>query len=903
MTHSQTARLSAALADRYRIERELGEGGMATVYLAEDLKHDRKVAIKVLKAELAQMLGKDRFLAEIRTTAKLQHPNILPLFDSGEADGFLFYAMPYVEGETLRERLAREVQLPVDQSLDLIRKVASALDYAHQQGIVHRDLKPGNILLSSGEPLVADFGIALAVQHAGGSRMTQTGLSMGTPHYMSPEQASGDRSLDPRSDVYALGCVLYELLSGDPPFSGSNAQAILARILTTLPNRVTVQRPTVPPHVDAAIARSLEKIPADRFTTAADFRKALDDPSFRHSTVSHIETRDAAPVVVRRKSGPLVPVLGTALVLALAIAAVGWLRSEPVTGVPSQRYRIELDLNSTGGSAALAISPDGRRLAHVGAAGLQVRSTSSLDSRVIPVPDMVRSLVFSPDGESIAFTLGSGTDDGVAVVQLDGGTPIVVAAPAGGVSPWNAWSEDGFIYFVAEDGELLRVPESGGDIGPALPALGSREPFYLASVPGYPGLLLGATREDDGSLQLNVLDIPENRVNPIEEIASGLAPLFAGGMLFWVAPNRDLMARPFDPERAAFMGPATALAQGVVVGNVAVSNSGVVIFRAGGSVSETQAGRGGELLGWVDRSGEVTPLDDRLAQNVDDFDGVALSPDEDFIASVVQVGADGAQDRSDRILIYDVTGESWFYLTLQGERNYQPRWMPDERVAFITQHDERELIRAQRYDRTDQPETLFETQAYIASFTVTDEGRRLAVALEPTDRTPELRQGIYLVDAASGDMTPFLTAPYHHWGPEISPDGRWLAYVSLESGRPELYVQAFPDRSRPYPISAGMGYGHRWSRDGTELFYLGEGSVLMSARLDFTEGVRVVERETLFSEIPRFELAMGEAGAAFDVSESQGLLATVEAAGSSDVGMLPTVITDVFKEIAGGGSR
>jgi tRNA A-37 threonylcarbamoyl transferase component Bud32 len=898
-----SSRLSAALADRYRLERQLGEGGMATVYLADDLKHDRKVAIKVLKAELAQMLGKDRFLAEIKTTANLQHPHILPLFDSGEADGFLFYAMPYVEGETLGERLAREVQLPVDQSLDLIRKVASALDYAHQQGIVHRDLKPGNILLSSGEPLVADFGIALAVHHAGESRMTQTGLSMGTPHYMSPEQASGDRSLDPRSDVYALGCVLYEMLSGDPPFSGSNAQAILARILTTLPSRVTVQRPTVPPHVDAAIARSLEKIPADRFATAADFRKALDDPSFRHSTVSHIETRNAAPVVVRRKSGPIVPVLGIALVFALVMAAVGWLRPEPVTGGPSQRYRIELDLGSTGGSPALAISPDGRRLAHVGAAGLQVRSTSALDSRVIPVSDLVRSLVFSPDGEAIAFTLGAGTDDGVAVVQLDGGTPIVVAAPDGGVSPWNAWSEDGFIYFVSEDGELLRVPESGGDIEPALPALGSREPFFLASVPGYPGLLLGATLEEDGSVQLNVFDIPADRVIPIEEIASGLAPLFAGGMLFWVAPNRDLMARPFDPERAAFMGPATTLAQGVVVGNVAISNSGVAIFRALGSVSETQSGRSGENLGWLDRSGEVTPLDDRLAQNVRDFDGLALSPDENFIVTSVQVGEDMAEDRSDRILVYDVAGESWFYLTLLGERNFLPRWRSQDRVAFITDLGERNLIRSQRYDRTDEPETLFETEAYILSFSVADAGRTLVVALEPTGRTPDLDQGIYLVDAASGDMTPFLTAPYQHFMPEVSPDGRWIAYVSVESGRPELFVQAFPDRSRPYPISAGEGYAHRWSRDGTELFYLGEGGVFMSARLDFTEGVRVAERENLFSERPRFELSRGEAGALFDVSERQGLLAIVEAVGSSGTGMLPTVITDVFREMSDGGSR
>ena len=226
-------RLNAALEGRYTIERELGEGGMATVYLATDLKHNRNVALKVLKPELAAVVGAERFLAEIETTANLTHPHILPLFDSGEADGFLFYVMPHIEGESLRERIDREKQLGVDDSVAITQKVAGALDYAHEHGVVHRDIKPGNILLSAqGEPLVADFGIALAVAQAGAGRITETGLSLGTPHYMSPEQATGDRDVDPRSDVYALGCVLYEMLSGQPPFSASSAQAVLVKILT-----------------------------------------------------------------------------------------------------------------------------------------------------------------------------------------------------------------------------------------------------------------------------------------------------------------------------------------------------------------------------------------------------------------------------------------------------------------------------------------------------------------------------------------------------------------------------------------------------------------------------------------------------------------------------------------------
>src|SRR5688500_15246491 len=240
------SRLELALADRYRIERELGAGGMATVYLAQDVRHHRKVAVKVLRPELAAAIGAERFLAEIQTTANLQHPHILPLFDSGQADGFLFYVMPFVEGESLRERLDREQQLPVDEAVEIARSVASALQYAHERGVIHRDIKPANILLSRGEPLIADFGIALAVSQAGGGRVTETGLSLGTPHYMSPEQATGDQRIGPQADVYALGCVLYEMLVGEPPYSGSNAQAVLGKIIAAGAPSAVQHRPTIP---------------------------------------------------------------------------------------------------------------------------------------------------------------------------------------------------------------------------------------------------------------------------------------------------------------------------------------------------------------------------------------------------------------------------------------------------------------------------------------------------------------------------------------------------------------------------------------------------------------------------------------------------------------------------------
>jgi serine/threonine protein kinase/tetratricopeptide (TPR) repeat protein len=278
-------RLAKALADRYRVERALGEGGMATVYLAQDLKHDRKVALKVLRPDLAAVLGAERFVQEIKTTATLHHPNILPLFDSGEADGdefgrgspgsFLFYVMPYVEGETLRDKLNRETRLGIEEAVRITTEVADALDYAHRHNVIHRDIKPENILLQDGRPLVADFGIALAVSEAGGARLTETGLSLGTPAYMSPEQATGDRSLDGRSDCYALACVLYEMLSGDPPFVASSAQAIIARHVTDTAPPIATVRPDVNDNVSKAIARALSKAPADRFDSVVAFAAAL----------------------------------------------------------------------------------------------------------------------------------------------------------------------------------------------------------------------------------------------------------------------------------------------------------------------------------------------------------------------------------------------------------------------------------------------------------------------------------------------------------------------------------------------------------------------------------------------------------------------------------------------------
>jgi len=306
-------RLQEALADRYAIERELGVGGMATVYLAHDLRHDRSVALKVLRPELAASLGTERFLREIRTTAQLTHPHILPLHDSGEAAGFLYYTMPYVEGESLRDRLSREKQLPLDDALQITRDVADALGYAHALGLVHRDIKPENILFEAWHAVVSDFGIARAVSAAGTARLTETGLAIGTPQYMSPEQAAGEADLDGRSDLYSLGCVLYEMLAGQPPFAGATADSLVRQHLAAEPPSITIVRPAVSAHVAAALQRALAKTPADRFATAAQFAEEL--------RASAAITPPPA-VVTRPRVRRVAALLGGLLVVAAGVAAL-----------------------------------------------------------------------------------------------------------------------------------------------------------------------------------------------------------------------------------------------------------------------------------------------------------------------------------------------------------------------------------------------------------------------------------------------------------------------------------------------------------------------------------------------------------------------------------------------------
>jgi len=336
-----TERLSTALADRYRIERELGQGCMATVYLAEDLRHKRKVAIKVLLPELGAVVGAERFLREIETTANLRHPHILPLYDSGSAGEFLYYVMPLVEGESLRARLDREKQLPIADALLIAREIADALSYAHARGVVHRDIKPENVLLEGEHAVVADFGIARAFSAAGGERITQTGMSVGTPLYMSPEQALGDAELDGRSDLYSLACVLYEMLGGQAPFTGPTAESIVRQRLVADAPPITNLRPAVPAAVADALQRALARNPADRFNPVAQFSAAIESrPTSSSSLSPSADVQPGASGVSASVRGTRLAWVSGAIVVLVVVVALGWAYQRRTAGAPAGKASV-----------------------------------------------------------------------------------------------------------------------------------------------------------------------------------------------------------------------------------------------------------------------------------------------------------------------------------------------------------------------------------------------------------------------------------------------------------------------------------------------------------------------------------------------------------------------------------
>ena len=572
-------RLNTSLEGRYAIERELGEGGMATVYLADDLKHERKVALKVLKPELAAVVGAERFLAEIKTTANLQHPHILPLFDSGEADTYLFYVMPYIEGETLRQRIDRERQLPVDEAVGIAKAVAEALDYAHRQNVIHRDIKPENILLHEGNPLVADFGIALAVQQAGGGRLTETGLSLGTPYYMSPEQATADRDPGPQSDVYSLASVLYEMLTGEPPHSGTSAQAILGKILTSDPVRPTELRRSVPPHVEAVVLRCLEKLPADRLSSAADFAEGLDKPG----KVEFGRGMGTEPTRARR-GGWLSWTIAAGAVVGLAVTLLGRIGSSTEFASATLRAVLELPSDAYLVTPNLSITPDGRRLVVHGfidgRQSLLVRDLDDILFRPLADTEGVSDPAISPDGRWVSHRSG----DGLMKTPVAGGPSVVLDADSRwGLGHWTA--SDTLYYSRSYRSGIWRVGAEGGNpemLTSPDEERGELSHWWPQLLPDGEHVLFTAFRTPIDRAEIVALSLTTGEQRVI--LSGGVHGRYVSTGHLLYAREEALLAVPFDLDRMEVTGdPVTVVSDLAMehpdgLGGYTVSATGTLVY-------------------------------------------------------------------------------------------------------------------------------------------------------------------------------------------------------------------------------------------------------------------------------------------------------------------------------------
>ena len=844
------ARIGAALADRYRIERELGAGGMATVYLAHDIKHDRKVAVKVLKPELAAVLGAERFVVEIKTTASVSHPHILPLFDSGTADGFLFYVMPFIEGETLRDKLNRETQLGIDEAVKITREVADALDYAHRHGVIHRDIKPENILLHDGRPMVADFGIALAVSAAAGGRMTETGLSLGTPHYMSPEQATAEKEITARSDIYSLGSVLYEMLAGQPPHLGGSAQQIIMQIISQDATDVTEHRKAVPPHVADAVAVALQKLPADRFESAKAFADALGDErtsAGARRAGARTATGAAAPSSTRRTA-----IRVAALVLAgaaLGVLAAVALRPREDAEI-TRRLVVPFAAGdeaavTPGAFGSLAASPRGNVFSYagVGANGqqqLRFRSWDRATLAPIVLPPSACCVDFSPSGDSIAYLSGPHR---AWVQRLAGGAPLLVAdSGVGSVSDGLSgldWAADGNLYVSGATG-VLRVASDGssteqitryadaGDVAftAVLDVLPGAEAAVVAVVPA---LTVGS---DPTLITIGILDFETGRV---ESITRGVQATYASsGHLVIVRFNGVLAALPFDIDALRATGPEVELPDTATFWEMAIAADGSLIYDRSAAADPA--------LAWVARDGTARDVEHSISGFLSN---ARISPD----GRQILVGSTTGNETPQWLL--PIAGGDARLVTSENVEGFRAAWRP--RHSTIT-YLQGALVPGAL------PSRLLEQSL--------DGLREPTVIARPDPRvlghhtwSPDGRWLIFRTDdgePGNGDILAFrpgvdsvavavAATAAEELSPAVSPDGNWIAYSADASGSREIYVSRFPpQRGGQVRVSTAGGVSPVWRRNGRELFYFDGASNLVAVLVETSPTFRAGAPRRLF---------------------------------------------------------
>ncbi len=827
---------------------------MATVYLAHDLRHDRHVAVKVLHPELAAVIGGARFLAEIRTTAHLQHPHILPLFDSGEAGSFLFYVMPYLAGDSLRARLQREKQLAIGEAVRIASEIASALDYAHRHDVIHRDIKPENVLFHDGRAMVADFGIALAASKASGGRLTQTGMSIGTPAYMSPEQALGEREITARSDVYSLGAMTYEMLVGQPPFTGPTAQAIIAKLLTALPERPRDARKSIPPHVEDAVLAALEKLPADRFGTAAAFADALGTgvssgghdgtrlrPEYR-SVLPHRARRDA----FRRRAF----LLGAPLLLLFAGAA-GWmlhgaLRTAPIPAP----VRMAFALGVPGvDRSSLEISPDGRRVMQVvsdsnGVDRIVIRDLGSTEIVAVSGSEGAVDPVFSLDGEWISFN----ADGKLRKVPTRGGPAVDLAdsASVGG----GAWAPDGAVIFTRDGRGLWTVPSTGGAPRQLTTLDTGRQEFnhwYPQVLPNGKAVIYTSYATPIARASIQAYDLKSRRKSVLVEGAV-FGRYAASGHLLYVRDGA-IFAVPFDAKTLTVLGTPVPVQDDVAwiatdgLGGFSVASNGTLAYL---KASEWNVER---RVVWSDRTGREQPA----LPGPGAFAEPRLSPDERWIVVTV------TEPRRE-LWLYEIGRGVLTPLSRTANAAFNAIWTPDSRsVVYAHENPAYDLHRIPIDGSAPNAPVVASRWDKFAS-AISPDGRSIAyVENNNSDRIFIAR----LDDTVA--PRPLTSSGVSERSAAFSPNGQWIAYEELAHGQPNVYLIALNGSGARRQVSVDGGEQPRWTRGGREIAYR-RGSAVMAVPVDPTTG-QVGKPTELFRKGQPDRLGGGRT-LAYDVSAS-----------------------------------
>ena len=824
---SRATAFATAVSTSYRVERELGAGGMATVYLAEDLKHHRNVAIKVLHPELSAILGPERFLKEIELTASLQHPHILPLFDSGSADGLLFYVMPFVEGETLRSRLEREQQLPVGDAVQIAAEVADALAYAHDRGVIHRDIKPENILLQDGHALVADFGIALAVQSAGGTRLTQTGLSLGTPAYMAPEQAMGEKRVDARADIYALGAVTYEMLAGEAPFAAPTAQAIVARVLTETPRPLSGLRPSVTPQVDAAVATALAKLPADRFPSARAFAEALRGSSTAWAPAT-------AGTVPTMRGARWLPWL--VAFVAVGVALWSWLRPRAQHVTPPSRLAVLAPgIGGSGGATLqrqLALTPDGGTIIYdvVATNGNNYLVRQSLDaSAATSMPDVRSGLadpVISPDGRYLLGIVYG--ERQMYRYPLAGGSGEIIPVEAG-LHANADWDEHGTLWFSPGGVGLARLGPRDSVVRP----FGNRlDAWQLRQVlPGGRLALVVRSTRGNATGPAALVDLRRGTVTTILGTPV-IEARYTAGELLYLVPAGVLYAVPLDLASRTLRGTAIPIATGV-----SVTGSGFAQFAVSATGTVAYIPEEPPSLVLVSRDGTTR----QAIPATRTFHAPQFSPDGHRL-SVDITGADGRD-----VWILSLDDGTLSRATFERD-GHDATWSPDGRfINFMSVKSGVLGVYRKRPGDAAPAESLLASPklAYTGIWPRTDDD----VITTASDLHPGSGYDIAVVrHGGRGPIEPLVATRFTEQYPALSPDGRWVAFNSDQSGEPEVYVRALAGDGEMVQVSQSGGSEAVWGPDGRELFYRGgEGRPqLMVAEVRTTPRLEVTSRRALF---------------------------------------------------------